>query len=152
MRGTLPLLSHVSEISFAIEQRVEFRRLGELDLVDPAGALGVFIDKLGLAGQRLVYSKDFAAYRRIKIARGLDRFDNANCATLLHLRADVRQLNGGHVAELFLSVVCYPNSSDAVLGDDVLVILAVSKLHGTRWTFVPDVGTMPQRSTKEYLR
>ena len=72
MRGTLPLLSHVSEISFAIEQRVEFRRLGELDLVDPAGALGVFIDKLGLAGQRLVYSKDFAAYRRIKIARGLE--------------------------------------------------------------------------------
>jgi hypothetical protein len=57
------MLTHISEISFPIQQRVEFRRLGELDLVDPAGALGVFIDKLGLAGQRLVYTKDFAAAR-----------------------------------------------------------------------------------------
>lgn len=43
-----------------------------MDLVDPASALGVFIDKFGLAGQRVVYTKDFAAYRRIEVACGLD--------------------------------------------------------------------------------
>jgi hypothetical protein len=124
------LLPHVSEISFPIQQRDELRRLRELDLIDPASALGVFIDKFGLAGQRLVHTKHFAAYRRIEVARGLDRLDNADCAVLLHLRADVRELDSGHVAEFFLSLVCYPNSSDAVLDDDVLVILGVSNLHG----------------------
>jgi len=129
MHGTSALLTHVSEISFPIQQRVELGRLGELDLADPAGALGDFIGKFGLAGQRLVYTKDFAAYRRIEVACGLDRLDNAGCAALLHLRADVRELNSSHVAELFLSVVCYSNGSDAVLDDDVLMILAVSNLH-----------------------
>jgi hypothetical protein len=68
MRGASTLLPHVSEISFPIQKRIEFGRLGELDLVDPAGALGVFIDELGLADQRLVYTKDFAAYGRIEVA------------------------------------------------------------------------------------
>ena len=57
----------LSEISFPIQKRSEFGRLGELDLVDPAGALGVFIDELGLGDQRLVYTKDFAAYGRIEV-------------------------------------------------------------------------------------
>jgi hypothetical protein len=52
----------LSEISFPIQKRVEFGRLGELDLVDPASALGVFINEFRLADQRLVYTKDFAAY------------------------------------------------------------------------------------------
>ena len=43
------MLLHVSEVSFPIQKRIEFGRLGELDLVDPAGALGVLIDELGLA-------------------------------------------------------------------------------------------------------
>ena len=89
------MLSHVSEISFPIQKRIEFGRLGELDLVDPAGALGVFIDELGLADPRLVYTKDFAAYGRIEVACGLDRLDNADRAALLHLLADVRELNKG---------------------------------------------------------
>jgi hypothetical protein len=83
----------------------------------------------GLAGQGFVYTKDFAAYGRIDVARGLDRFDNADCAALLHLRADARELNSSHLVELFLSVVCYPNGSDTVLDDDVLVIPAVFNLH-----------------------
>jgi hypothetical protein len=58
--GRINLLLHVSEISFPIQKRIEFGRPGELDLVEPAGALGVFIDELGLADQRLVYTKDFA--------------------------------------------------------------------------------------------
>jgi hypothetical protein len=66
MRDASTLLPHVSEISLPIQQRVEFGRLDELDLVDLAGALGVLIDKLGLAGQHLVYTKDFAADRRIR--------------------------------------------------------------------------------------
>jgi hypothetical protein len=45
------LLPQVSETSFAIQRRLKFRRLGELDVVDPAGALGVFIEEFGLAGQ-----------------------------------------------------------------------------------------------------
>jgi hypothetical protein len=57
MRGASTLLPHVSEISFPIQKRVEFGRFGELELVDPAGALGVFIDEFGLAGQRFVYVK-----------------------------------------------------------------------------------------------
>src|SRR5712671_1793047 len=117
MRGASTLLSHVSEISFPIQKRIEFGRLGELDLVDPAGALGVFIDEFGVADQRLVYTKDFAAYGRIELTRGLDRLD------------DVRELNKSYVAELFLSVVCYSNGSDTVLDDDIFVILAVSNLH-----------------------
>jgi len=67
MAGASTLLLHVSEISFPIQKRSEFGRLGELDLVDPAGALGVFIDELGLGDQRLVYTKDFAAYGRIEV-------------------------------------------------------------------------------------
>jgi hypothetical protein len=55
--------------------------------------------------------------------------DNADRAALLHLCADVRELDSSHVAELFLSVVCYSNGSDTVLDDDVLVILAVFDLH-----------------------
>ena len=51
MRDASTLLPHVSEISFPIQQRVEFGRLGELDLVDPASALGVFINEFGLADQ-----------------------------------------------------------------------------------------------------
>ena len=67
------------------------------------GALGVFVDKFGRAGQRLVCIKDFATYRRIEVACDLDRLDNADCATLLHPRADMQELDSGHVAELFLS-------------------------------------------------
>src|SRR5580704_18059448 len=93
MRGASTLLPHVSEISFPIQKRIEFGRLGELDLVGPADALGVFIDELGLAYQRLVYAKDFAANGRIEVACGLDRLDNADRAALLHLLADVRELN-----------------------------------------------------------
>ena len=141
MRGASTLLPHVSEISFPIQKRIEFGRLGELDLVDPAGALGVFIDELGLADQRLVYTKDFAAYGRIEVACGLDRLDNADRAALLHLLADVRELNKGYVAELFLSVVCYSNGSDTVLDEDILVILAVSNLHEGCWTFACAVRT-----------
>ena len=59
----------------------------------------------------------------------LTDFDNADRAALLHLRADVRELNSSHLVELFLSVVCYSNGSDTVLDDDVLVILAVFNLH-----------------------
>jgi hypothetical protein len=44
------ILPHLSEISFTIQRRLEFGRLGELDVVDPASALGVCIDELGLAG------------------------------------------------------------------------------------------------------
>src|SRR5262249_16243280 len=66
---------------------------------------------------------------RIEVACGLDRFDNADRTALLHLRADVRELNSGHVIELFLSVVCYSDGADTVLDDDVLVILAISYLH-----------------------
>src|SRR5262244_250876 len=130
MGGASTLLPHVSEISVPIQKRIEFGRLGELDLVDPAGALGVFIDELGLADQRLVHTKDFAAYGRIEVACGLDRLDNADRAALLHLLADMREFNKCYVAELFLSVVCYSNGSDTVLDDDILVILAVSNLHG----------------------
>jgi hypothetical protein len=61
----------------------------------------------------------------------------------------VRELNSGHVAELFLSVVSYSNGSDAVLDDDVLVILAVSNLHDGCWIFAPKVGTMPYRGRKD---
>src|SRR6266478_1887348 len=129
MGGASTLLLHVSEVSFPIQKRVEFGRLGELDLVDPAGALGVFIDEFGVADQRLVYTKDFAAYGRIELTRGLDRLDNADRAALLHLLADVRELNKSYVAELFLSVVCYSNGSDTVLDDDIFVILAVSNVH-----------------------
>jgi hypothetical protein len=57
MRGA----SNLTPARFPIQKRIEFGRLGELDLVDPAGALSVFIDELGLADQRLVYTKDFAA-------------------------------------------------------------------------------------------
>src|SRR6266576_3228974 len=90
MRGASTLLPHVSEISFPIQKRVEFGRFGELDLVDPAGTLGVFIDKFGLAGQRFVYAKDFAAYGRIEVACRLYRLDNTGRAPLLHLRSDAR--------------------------------------------------------------
>ena len=38
-RGVSTLLPYDSEISFPIQERVEFGRLGELDLVDPVGAL-----------------------------------------------------------------------------------------------------------------
>ncbi len=79
------LLPYESEIRFPIQERVEFGRLGELDLVDPAGTLGVFIDKLGLDGQCFVYSKNFAAYGRIKVACSFDGFDNADRAAFLHL-------------------------------------------------------------------
>ena len=49
----------------------------------------------------------------------------------------MRELNQGHVAELFLSVVCYSNGSDTALDDDVVfVILAVSNMH-------EDVGPLP---------
>src|SRR5215467_13380942 len=106
MRGASSLRLRISQIGIPIQERVEFGRLGELDLVDPAGALGVFIDELGLAGQRLVYTKDFPAYGRIEVACRLDRLDNADRATLLHLLANVRELDKGYVAELFLSVVC----------------------------------------------
>jgi hypothetical protein len=85
MRATSTLLPHISEVTFLIQQRVEFGRLGELDLVDPAGALGVFVDNSGLAGQRFIYIKDFAAYRRIEVACDLDRLDNADCAALRRL-------------------------------------------------------------------
>jgi hypothetical protein len=149
MRGASTLLPYESEISFPVQERVEFGRLGELDLVDPAGTLGVFIDKFGLAGQCFVYTKNFAAYGRIEVACSLDRLDNADRAAFLHLRADVREFNSGHVAELFLSVVCYSNRSDAVLDDDVLVILAVSNLHDRYWTFAPKVVTMPSSSRKD---
>ena len=101
------MLVHVSEVSFPIQKRIEFGRLGELDLVDPAGAHGIFIDELELADQRLVYTEDFAAYGRIEVSCGLDRLDNADRAAFLHLLADVRELNKGYVAELFLSVVSY---------------------------------------------
>ena len=47
-----------------------------------------------------------------------------------HLLADVRELNQGYVAELFLSVFCYSNGSNTVLDDDVLVISVVFNLHG----------------------
>ena len=57
MAGASTLLPHVSEISFPIQKRIEFGRLGELDLIDPAGTFGVFIDKCGLAGQRFIYGK-----------------------------------------------------------------------------------------------
>jgi len=77
----------------------------------------------------LRYTKNFASYGRIEVASNLNGLDNADRAAFLHLRADVREFNSGHVAELFLSVVCYSNGSDAVLDDDVLVILAVSNLH-----------------------
>ena len=70
------MLPYESEISFPIQQRVEFGRLGELDLVDPAGTLGVFIDKFRLSGQRFVYTKNFAAYGREDVACGLDRLDS----------------------------------------------------------------------------
>jgi hypothetical protein len=80
MRGASTLLPYESEISFPIQERVEFGRLGELDLVDPAGTLGVFIDKFGLAGQCFVYTKNFAAYGRIEVACGLNGLDNADCA------------------------------------------------------------------------
>ena len=62
--------------------------------------------------------------------------DNADCAALLHL-----ELSSDHVAELFLSVVCYSNGSDTVLDDDILVILAVSNLHEGCWTFACAVRT-----------
>jgi hypothetical protein len=80
MRGASTLLPDVSEISFPIQKRVEFGRLGELDLVDPASALGVFIDEFRLADQRLVYTKDFAANGRIEVACDLDRLDNRDRA------------------------------------------------------------------------
>ena len=129
MRGASTLLPYESEISAPIQERVEFGRLGEPDFVDPAGTLGVFIDKFGLAGQRFVYTKNFAAYGRVEVACSLDGLDNADCAAFLHLRADMGEFNSGHVGELFLSVVCYSNSTDTVLDDDVLVILTVSDLH-----------------------
>src|SRR5262245_65181181 len=118
MRVASTLLPHVGEISFPIQKRVEFGRLGELDLVDPAGALGVLIDEFGLAGQHFVYATDFAAYGRIEVACRLDRLDNVNSAALLHLRADARELNKDYLVEPFLSVVCYANSSDAAVDDD----------------------------------
>src|SRR6267378_7916510 len=128
------LLSHVSEIGFPIQKRVEFGRLGELDLEYPTGALGFLIDELGLAFQCLVYPEDFAAYGRIEVACGLNGFDDTDHAALLHFLADVREINKGHVAELFLSVVSYSNGSETVLDSDVYVILAVSNLHGRCWT------------------
>jgi hypothetical protein len=76
--------------------------------------------------QHLVYTKDFAAYGSIELTCGLDRLDNADRAAILHLLADVRELNKGHVAELFLSVVCYSNGPDTVLDDDIFMILAVT--------------------------
>ena len=96
MRRASTLLTHLGEITFPIQKRVEFGRLGELDPVDSVGALGVFIDELRLAGQRFVYAKDFAAYGRIEVACRLERLDNADRIAFLHLRAEARELNEGH--------------------------------------------------------
>src|SRR6185312_2738384 len=65
----------------------------------------------------------------MEVACRLERLDHADRVALLHLRAEARELNKGHLAEPFLSIVRYANGSDTVLDDDVFVILAVSNLH-----------------------
>src|SRR5262249_48931785 len=80
--STLFLLPYESEISVPIQKRVQFGRFGELDLIDPASALGVSIDEFGLAGQLVVYPQDFAAHRRIEVACGLNRLDDPDRASL----------------------------------------------------------------------
>jgi hypothetical protein len=68
------------------------RRLGELDLVDPVGTLGVFIDKFGLAGATPCWRRSYSAClrcgssmdgRRRPVA-GLLRFTQAFVAHSLH--------------------------------------------------------------------
>src|SRR5262249_33541174 len=66
--------------------------------------------------------------------------DNTDCTTLLHLLADARELDKSDVTKLFLTMLSYSNGSNAVLDDDVFVILAVPNLHDGSRTSACAIG------------
>jgi hypothetical protein len=106
------LAPHVSEISIPIQKSIELGRLGELDLLDPAGTLGVFIGSSGLPACGSVTPRISPLTGE---KRSLAALTDSTTPTAPPFRTCAPTCGS-----------CYSNGSDTVLDDDVLVILNIS--------------------------
>ncbi len=90
------------EISFvggAVHKAVEFRRVRQLDLGNPAGAFGRGIDGVRAVGQFGIGVQNFARDRRIDVRSRLDAFDHGEAVALFKLLAHVRDFDKNDVAK-----------------------------------------------------
>ena len=88
-------------------------------------AFGILIDELRLIVQFAVDLDDDATRRSIDVACRLDRLDDRNGTALFDFLARGWKFDEGHVAELFLGVICNADSPDVPVNADVFVILCV---------------------------
>ena len=104
--GGRGVTAHGSCASYAlgVHQRLGLRGVRQLDLDQPALAVGVLVDRLGLVAERLVDGDDLARQRRDHVGDRLDRLDLGVGLVLGHLRADLGRLEEHDLAERVLGV------------------------------------------------
>src|SRR5690606_4349006 len=110
-------------VSGAVHQRLVFGGVGDLDLGEPAGLLGLVVDRLRSVAERGVALDHFAGQGRVDVGGRLDALDDGEVIAGLHGLADFRNLDEHHVAELLGGVGGDADGGDVALKGDPLVIL-----------------------------
>ena len=113
-----------------VEQTVEHALIGGLDLEQPALAVGVGVDQLGLGVQRLVDRGHRAADRCVDVAHGLGRLQLPHCVPGRDSGAGLGQGHVDDVAELVLGIVGDADAQDAVALPNPLVLCGVLEVLG----------------------
>src|SRR5215211_2351767 len=86
-------------------QVLELGRVGDLQLEEPAGVLGVLVDGAGLPFELAVDGDHLATHGRIYFARGLHGFDDGGLLALAEAFSDRGKLDIDDVAELRLRII-----------------------------------------------
>src|SRR5262249_19090012 len=109
-------------VSLLIEQTIEFGRIGDFDLKEPALAHRISVHKRWFIHDSLIDFGDFAAHWRIDVGGGLDGLDNRRRRPLFGSRSQRRQFDEHKIAELLLCMRRDSNGGDIALYTKPLVV------------------------------
>src|SRR6059036_983254 len=126
----MPALRHERFVLLRRQELVELAGIRGLQEDHPPFAVGVLVDGLGLLRQLGVDLEHLAGDRREEIRDGLDRLDDAERLMRDDLRADLRQLDEDHVAQLLLREVRDPHADAVTLPLGPLVLARVLEVCG----------------------
>src|SRR3954454_12988127 len=109
-------------VLFGLHHDFQVVRGGESDLDQPAVAVGILVEQLGIVHHGVVDLDDLARDGREHFGHGLDRLDRAELVVGVEHLADLRQLHEHHLAQLLLRELGDPDHTEIVLDAEPLVL------------------------------
>lgn len=115
--GSVILILEQIRIGIGVEHRRDFIGIARRQGKNPALAESIFVDYLGIVGERIVDGQHATGNWRINVARRFNRLDHRTASAGVKLGANLGQLDINQISQLRLGVRRDADSDTAVVFD-----------------------------------